>query len=123
MEITFSSMFHSNLEDKELSNVLRKPTGAIHFSGFDKYFTNLRPPMRLSDCDNTFRNRKSGVNCRNPWFREFWSYHFRCRFPDEPNDPSKFEGQKVEECTGKEHLNKYEQEGLVPFVGKSNFNL
>lgn len=50
------------------------------------------------------------VNCRNLWFREFWQQHHRCTFgPKKDGKP---------QCTGKEQLRNYEQEGLVPFVGK-----
>lgn len=48
------------------------------------------------------------VNCRNGWFREFWSQHNKCYFNN--SSPRK--------CTGQEAITDYEQEGLVPFVGK-----
>ncbi len=51
------------------------------FPGFDRYFLGLRPPRLLSDCaDPGARDR---LNCRNPWFRQFWSHHFHCRFQDQ----------------------------------------
>lgn len=49
------------------------------------------------------------INCRNSWFREFWSQHNKCEFNN--NNTTK-------KCTGMEKLTDYEQEGLVPFVGK-----
>lgn len=51
------------------------------------------------------------VNCRNIWFREFWSQHHKCTF----NQNASIE---MTRCTGTEELKDYEQEGLVPFVGK-----
>lgn len=50
------------------------------------------------------------INCRNGWFREFWSQHNKCSF-DNTN----------RKCTGEEAISDYEQEGLVPFVGKQCF--
>lgn len=50
------------------------------------------------------------VNCRNIWFREFWSQHHKCTF-------SANASSDVTRCTGEEILVDYEQEGLVPFVG------
>ena len=52
------------------------------------------------------------VNCRNVWFREFWSQHHKCTFSPSAVDSS------VKLCTGTEELVDYKQEGLVPFVGK-----
>ena len=49
--------------------------------GFDKYFLGLRPPLLLSDCSDA--RTRGRVNCRNPWFRQFWSHHFKCRFNDQ----------------------------------------
>lgn len=51
------------------------------------------------------------INCRNSWFREFWIQHNKCTF----NNSSR-------KCSGYETIAGYEQEGLVPFVGKPNFN-
>ncbi len=51
------------------------------FPGFDKYFLGLRPPLLLSDCSDA--RTRGRVNCRNPWFRQFWSHHFKCRFNDQ----------------------------------------
>src|SRR6056300_1648398 len=57
--------------------------------------------------------------------RQFWSHHFHCRFADQkpaeiPVDTTlDFSSMKL--CTGRESLtaqDKYEQEGLVPFVGE-----
>lgn len=75
--------------------------------------------MRLGDCEDPYIGmRNPSINCRNPWFREFWSHHFNCRFADQPISemPSSPIGLKL--CTGNERVTKYEQEGLVPFVGK-----
>lgn len=47
------------------------------------------------------------VNCRNGWFREFWIQHNKCTFEN-----------SEQKCTGQESITDYEQEGLVPFVGK-----
>ena len=38
-----------------------------------------------------------------------------------PEMPPELAGQKLKLCTGRERLTKYEQEGLVPFVGESCF--
>ena len=83
---------------------------------------SLRPAPTLAECEaaGSGKKRKTRNNCRNPWFREFWSHHFRCHFPDEKNESAK-SGSGSDEtriCTGQEILVKYEQEGLVPFVGK-----
>lgn len=48
------------------------------------------------------------INCRNVWFREFWSQHNKCGF----------ENNTEKQCTGEEAIDDYEQEGLVPFVGE-----
>lgn len=48
------------------------------------------------------------VNCRNVWFREFWAQHNKCSWDPDDTNP----------CTGSESILDYEQEGLVPFVGK-----
>jgi len=49
-------------------------------------------------------------NCRNVWFKEFWTKHFNCTFREMT------EGNR-KECTGEEPIST-EQEGLVPFVGE-----
>lgn len=111
----------------------------IFASGFDDYFLSLRPPLLLSDCSNqeVAARKESAVataaavgkdkeeevrlNCRNPWFRQFWSHHFSCRFEDQKESevPPEHHGRELLPlCTGKERLVKYEQEGLVPFVGE-----
>ncbi|XP_022243239.1 metabotropic glutamate receptor 8-like isoform X2 [Limulus polyphemus] len=59
---------------------------------FNRYFKSLRPEM----------------NKRNPWFKPFWEQHFDCKFDNGYAD--------IAFCTGTETLDKYEQEGLVPFV-------
>ena len=50
------------------------------------------------------------------------SHHFNCRFEDqrESEMPPEHKSKELELCTGRERLTKYEQEGLVPFVGKLN---
>ena len=103
------------------STAQHNPNVSNPISGFDEYFMSLRPAPTLADCDTgSSKNRKSRSNCRNPWFREFWSHHFRCTFPDEKNDSAKSGTDETRICTGQEVLMKYEQEGLVPFVGKKN---
>ena len=53
------------------------------------------------------------VNCRNPWFREFWAKHHRCGF-----------GGGEPRCSGREDVTRHQQEGLVPFVSKySQYNI
>lgn len=63
--------------------------------------------------ENNVKFMENGIeyirNCRNIWFREFWAQHHKCSF----NDTAKVR------CTGKEKSTSYEQEGLVPFVGKN----
>ena len=51
----------------------------IHVAGFDEYFTSLRPPLSLSHCQSSQRppqessaGKSRRLNCRNPWFRQFW---------------------------------------------------
>lgn len=63
-----------------------------------------------------YRNAVKGsriYNCRNPWFRQFWEQHFKCRF-----NTSASGGTNLPECKGGDKLTYYEQEGLVPFVGE-----
>lgn len=102
---------------------------SLSVPGFDEYFLGLRPPLLLSDCkedetsSNRRRLRRPSVNCRNPWFRQFWSHHFHCHFRDQSESemPAKTgggSGDRLNICTGRERLTKYEQEGLVPFVGE-----
>ncbi|XP_076681819.1 metabotropic glutamate receptor 8 isoform X2 [Andrena cerasifolii] len=82
---------------------------------FDDYYLNLRP--RVDDeCDgqtesNVPHKKLPGklVNCRNIWFREFWSQHHKCSFNANLS-------AGMTRCTGTEELIDYEQEGLVPFV-------
>lgn len=90
---------------------------SIFLSEFDDYYMSLRPPMNNEECNdsseaNIPHANDSGlmVNCRNVWFREFWSQHHKCEF-----------GGSENACTGNEVISDYEQEGLVPFVGKFLF--
>lgn len=82
--------------------------------GFDDYYKSLRPRLRPEDCSNMDENKPHPndptlqINCRNIWFNEFWSQHHKCSF----------EKGAAKQCTGNETLTNYEQEGLVPFVGK-----
>lgn len=87
-----------------------------HIIGFDDYYLSLRPRMgdecggqTESNVPHKFIKGKM-VNCRNIWFREFWSQHHKCTF-------SVNASSGVTRCTGEENLVDYEQEGLVPFVG------
>ena len=67
-----------------------------------------------------YRNAVKGArifNCRNPWFRQFWEQHFKCRFNSSSGPPAS-NGSSQPECRGGDKLSYYEQEGLVPFVGK-----
>lgn len=59
------------------------------------------------------------VNCRNIWFREFWSQHNKCEF-DKTAYGVKVDTKTSNHCDGSEKI-QFEQEGLVPFVGKCNF--
>lgn len=83
-------------------------------TGFDEYFKSLRPRLNPEDCSQYHSNNphpvdpKLQINCRNIWFNEFWSQHHKCSFE---------KGARVP-CTGNELSTNYEQEGLVPFVGK-----
>ena len=48
------------------------------------------------------------INCRNPWFKEFWRQHFNCSFKEQTD--------KRALCTGEEEFSDgYIQEGMVPF--------
>ncbi|KYN16204.1 Metabotropic glutamate receptor 7 [Trachymyrmex cornetzi] len=82
---------------------------------FDNYYLRLRPRMGDECGGQTGKNvpHKSltdkTVNCRNIWFREFWSQHHKCTF-------SVNASSDMTRCTGEENLVDYEQEGLVPFV-------
>ncbi|XP_039310156.1 metabotropic glutamate receptor 8 isoform X2 [Solenopsis invicta] len=81
---------------------------------FDEYYLKLRPRMG-DECggqtENNVPHKLEGkiVNCRNIWFREFWSQHHKCTF-------SANASSDVTRCTGVENLADYEEEGLVPFV-------
>ncbi|XP_060827422.1 metabotropic glutamate receptor 7-like isoform X2 [Bombus pascuorum] len=83
---------------------------------FDDYYLSLRPRVDDNECDgqsesNVPHKKLPGkiVNCRNIWFREFWSQHHKCSFNANLS-------AGVTPCTGNEKLIDYEQEGLVPFV-------
>lgn len=72
------------------------------------------------------------MNCRNIWFNEFWSQHHRCTLPANGESSRNASGKSdagsaggpdriaglMPACTGNEIITNYEQEGLVPFVGK-----
>lgn len=87
-------------------------------SEFDHYYLSLRPVLDIEHCDTMWNinmpHNHPGliINCRNGWFREFWSQHNKCNFSDNSS----------RKCTGKENITDYEQEGLVPFVGKLNLD-
>ncbi|KAK9889155.1 hypothetical protein WA026_004429 [Henosepilachna vigintioctopunctata] len=81
---------------------------------FDDYYLSLRPRFESDPCNSTSetnlnhkKNSNIVINCRNPWFREFWSQHNNCSFNN----------SGLKKCTGHEIITDYEQEGLVPFVG------
>nr|XP_045603573.1 metabotropic glutamate receptor 8-like [Procambarus clarkii] len=76
--------------------------------GFDRYLRALRPRERGKPCSLTGPGDDQERNCRNVWFKEFWTQHFNCTFRN-PLPP----GRRA--CTGKETIT-HEQEGLVPFV-------
>ncbi|XP_066584649.1 metabotropic glutamate receptor 7-like isoform X2 [Prorops nasuta] len=83
--------------------------------GFDDYYLSLRPRMG-NECEGQAESNKPHpslpgkmVNCRNIWFREFWSQHHKCSFNTNVT-------AGTARCTGTEKLIDYEQEGLVPFV-------
>jgi hypothetical protein len=110
-------------------------------SGFDAYFKSLRPKSgRVCGGGNGTVNLESRGrlhNCRNPWFRQFWEQHFKCRFksgnsssstsstsssstmtPEVSSTVAAAGSQTINECNGNDKLTYYEQEGLVPFVGE-----
>lgn len=70
--------------------------------------------MNGDQCNSSWNTNKPHalpgllINCRNGWFREFWSQHNKCEFNN----------NSTRKCTGMEKITDYEQEGLVPFVGK-----
>lgn len=86
----------------------------ICFTEFDEYYLSLRPIVNGDTCNSSWNTNlphsSQGlvINCRNSWFREFWSQHNKCDF----------NSNSTKKCTGKEKITDYEQEGLVPFVGK-----
>ncbi|GLV42938.1 metabotropic Glutamate Receptor [Carabus blaptoides fortunei] len=81
--------------------------------GFDRYYRSLRPRLDTDFCNASQSNMPHGnrtgieLNCRNVWFREFWSQHNKCSFDN---------GKYPKKCTGTESISDYDQEGLVPFV-------
>ena len=117
-------------------------------AGFDEYFKALRPktakvcgvgssslnssgPSPSSMFGSTSENQHSRnvprgeriFNCRNPWFRQFWEQHFKCRFNANAAKAGSSApvNASVPECKGSDRLTIYEQEGLVPFVGNMTF--
>lgn len=97
---------------------IRHYSALLLLSDFDVYYKNLRPRVGDECGGETEKNvphpqyPEKIVNCRNVWFREFWSQHHKCTF----GGPS---AQGIKACTGDETMNEYDQEGLVPFVGKT----
>lgn len=101
----------------------------VPISDFDRYYKSLVPRMMPKNACKmeTSQTKDSIINCRNIWFREFWSQHNKCAFEKQKNNirtrtsaPVVSEagaGQNL--CTGKEQI-AFEQEGLVPFVGTYN---
>lgn len=88
---------------------------------------SLIPKMDRDSCNyinSTLHKKKNGVgkriNCRNVWFREFWSQHNKCSFDPASNGDGSDGNQR--KCIGTETISDYEQEGLVPFVGEFNYN-
>lgn len=79
-------------------------------AGFDNYIRRLRPREKGKTCSERGPGEGEERNCRNVWFKEFWTQHFNCTF----RSPLP-EGRRA--CTGNETIT-HEQEGLVPFVGK-----
>lgn len=77
-------------------------------SGFDAYLRSLRPKRRGTPCLVPGPGPGLQRNCRNVWFKEFWTQHFNCTFRERLPP-----GRKA--CTGNETIT-HEQEGLVPFV-------
>ena len=78
-------------------------------TGFDRYLQKQRPKVRKIPCDDPPPGRGLVRNCRNVWFKEFWTHHFNCTFRE--THPA-----NRKSCSGLEDL-RPEQEGLVPFVG------
>ncbi|XP_050687348.1 metabotropic glutamate receptor 7-like [Eriocheir sinensis] len=76
--------------------------------GFDNYIRRLRPREKGKPCSERGPGEGEERNCRNVWFKEFWTQHFNCTF----RSPLP-EGRRA--CTGNETIT-HEQEGLVPFV-------
>ena len=60
---------------------------------------------------------KPATNERNPWFREFWSVHFDCQFPDSVSEwgNSSFDDRKF--CTGEETLS--EENGIIVYYSSN----
>lgn len=94
-----------------------------NLDGFDRYYKNLRPRLptdtQCQKVNGSIRNifdpvTNKTINCRNIWFNEFWAQHHKCYFE---NDPKSIKGSR-KQCTGREELKDYEQEGLVPFAGE-----
>ncbi|CAL4082358.1 unnamed protein product, partial [Meganyctiphanes norvegica] len=85
--------------------ILPQRTG---LTGFDNYLRSLRPKVRGTPC---MAGIEQGLerNCRNVWFKEFWTNHFNCTFR-EKLPPGRMR------CEIEDWSIKHEQEGLVPFV-------
>jgi len=108
-------------------------------TGFDAYFKSLRPKTGrvCGGANGTVNLERNGrlYNCRNPWFRQFWEQHFKCRFnvnsssstyssssstttPETVSTTGAGGAVNGVKCEGNDKLTYYEQEGLVPFVGE-----
>ena len=67
--------FHPSIQSPSLT-----VTSFTFVAGFDDYFTSLRPPLKLSHCQasrppsqqKSPTGQTTRLNCRNPWFRQFW---------------------------------------------------
>ncbi|XP_047741499.1 metabotropic glutamate receptor 8, partial [Hyalella azteca] len=79
--------------------------------GFDEYLQNLKPRFKKKKCEEVVDGVLIKRNCRNVWFKEYWTKHFNCTFNRNVSNPL----DTRNDCTGDEVI-MTEQEGLVPFV-------
>ncbi|XP_045197998.1 metabotropic glutamate receptor 1-like [Mercenaria mercenaria] len=71
--------------------------------------------------DTYFRSLKPENNSRNPWFREYWQWKFKCYLPWLPAEEQ--DKKQDRPCTGKEIIKDVVQDAKLGFVVKAIYAL